>query len=60
MIRTKTNLTVKIRGDEGVIEAVVDTFGPHINNPDVCKQGCGALKNMIKNNGKNTGDKAYP
>ena len=38
------------------IETVVKAINTHINNVDVCKQGCGALWSMTIN-GKNT-DKA--
>ena len=40
-------------GAAGGIEAVVKAINTHIDNADVCKQGCGALKNMTLNNGKN-------
>ena len=40
-------------GAAGGIEAVVKAINKHIDNPGACKQGCGALKNMTFNNGKN-------
>ena len=40
-------------GTAGGIEAVVKAINTHINNADVCEQGCGALWNMTVN-GKNT------
>ena len=43
-------------GAAGGIEAVVKAINTHINNANVCYQGCGALWNMTFN-GKNT-DKA--
>ena len=33
-------------GAAGGIEVVVKAINTHINNSDVCKQGCGALWNM--------------
>ena len=33
----------------GGIEAVVKAIDIHMNNLDVCKQGCGALWNMTVN-----------
>ena len=41
-------------GTVGGIEAVVKAVNTHIDNADVCEQGCGALWNMTCNNGKNT------
>ena len=41
-------------GTVGGIEAVVKAINTHIGNADVCYQGCGALRNMTFNNGKNT------
>ena len=43
-------------GAAGGIEAVVKVINTHINNADVCRTGCWALKNMTAN-GKST-DKA--
>ena len=40
-------------GTAGGIEAVVKAINTHINNADVCEQGCGALASMAAN-GKNT------
>ena len=40
-------------GTAGGIEAAVKVINTHINNADVCEQGCGALMNMTVNNGKN-------
>ena len=39
-------------GEAGGIEAVVKAVNTHIDNPDVCEQGCWALWNMTFNNGK--------
>ena len=39
-------------GETGGIVAVVKAVNTHINNPDVCVNGCGALWNMTFN-GKN-------
>ena len=41
-------------GAAGGIEAIVKAINKHINNADVCYQGCCALMNMTINNGKNT------
>ena len=38
----------------GGIEAVVKAINTHIENPDVCEKGCGALFNMTFSNGINT------
>ena len=38
----------------GVIEAVVRAISAHIDNADVCIQGCCALRNMVSGNGKST------
>ena len=40
-------------GTAGGIEAVVRAINTHIDNADVCKSGCDALRNMTVN-GKNT------
>ena len=37
----------------GGIEAIVKVISIHINNPDVCTAGCGALNSMLLNNCKN-------
>ena len=42
-------------GAAGGIEAVMKAINTHINNADVCKNGCGALRNMTANNGKKSG-----
>ena len=39
-------------GAAGGIEAVVKAVNTHIENPNVCENGCQALSNMIENNGK--------
>ena len=39
-------------GATGGIEAVVKAINTHINNAGVCKNGCDALANMTKDNGK--------
>ena len=44
-------------GAAGGIEAAVKAINTHINNADVCKQGCGALYYMTLN-GKNTTNKS--
>ena len=36
-------------GEAGAIEAVVKAINTHIDNADVCENGCGALKNMTVN-----------
>ena len=36
-------------GAAGGIEAVVKAINTHIDNVDVCKLGCGALRNMTVN-----------
>ena len=41
-------------GTAGGIEAVVKAINTHIKNAGVCESGCGALRNMIANNGKGT------
>ena len=41
-------------GEAGGIETVVKAMNTHINNPDMCENGCGALNNMTANNGKRT------
>ena len=41
-------------GAVGGIEAVVKAISTHVNNVGVCKNGCGALANIIANNGKST------
>ena len=38
----------------GRIETVVKAVNTHIDNAGVCEQGCGALRNMTKDNSKNT------
>ena len=40
-------------GATGGIEAVVKAINTHIDNAGVCEQGCGALWNVVINNGKN-------
>ena len=40
-------------GAAGGIDAVVKTINTHIDNADVCKQGCWALMSMTVN-GKNS------
>ena len=40
-------------GAAGGVEAVVKAINTHINNTNVCKQGCTVLGNMTLNNGKN-------
>ena len=40
-------------GTTGGIEAVVKAINTHISNAAICEQGCGALNNMTKGNGKN-------
>ena len=39
-------------GAAGGINVVVKAINTHINNADVCENGCGALCNMTFNNGK--------
>ena len=39
-------------GAAGGIDAVVKAINTHINNPDVCERGCGALMGMTLNNGR--------
>ena len=39
-------------GRAGGIEAVVKAVSTHINNANVCINGCGALFNMTEDNGK--------
>ena len=39
-------------GQEGAIEVIVNAMNAHIKNGDVCKFGCGALKNITRGNGK--------
>ena len=41
-------------GEAGGIEAVVKAINTHISSADVCKNGCGTLRNMTANIGKNT------
>ena len=41
-------------GAAGGIDAVVKVINTHIDNVDVCKNGCGALLNMTAFNGKST------
>ena len=41
-------------GRAGAIEAIVSAMKTHINNAGVCKQGCGALRNITVNNGTTT------
>ena len=41
-------------GIAGGIETAVKAINTHINNVNICKQGCGALWSIILNNGKNT------
>ena len=43
-------------GAAGGIETVVKAINTHIDNADVCEQGCGALWNMTIN-GKEVTDK---
>ena len=45
-------------GAAGGIEAVVKAINKHINNADVCEQGCGALFYMTVN-GKNNTNKTH-
>ena len=40
-------------GAAGGIEVVVKAINTHVDNTNVCEQGCGALMSMT-NNGKNT------
>ena len=40
-------------GATGGIETVVKAINTHIDNADVCKQGCGALLRMTENDSKN-------
>ena len=40
-------------GAAGGIEAVVKAINTHIGNADVCKNGCGALWNMVAFNCNN-------
>ena len=40
-------------GIAGGIDVIVKTINTHIDNLDVCKNGCGALKNILLN-GKTT------
>ena len=49
---TKCNLSDKTCGDEGIIKAVVKAINTHIDNSDVCENGCWALWNMVLDNGK--------
>ena len=42
-------------GKTGGIEAIIKAINTHINNDDVCKNGCGALCNIAANNSKNSG-----
>ena len=41
-------------GAAGVIETIVKAISTHINNVNVCEQGCDLLNN-ITGNGKNSG-----
>ena len=41
-------------GTAGGIEAVVKVINIHIDNADVCEEGCNTLRNMTCDNGKNT------
>ena len=41
---------VKICGEAGLIEAVVNVISFHTVNTDMCYAGCGALKSMVFNN----------
>ena len=41
-------------GETGGIEAVVKAISIHIDNADVCQQGCSTLWCMTVNNGKRT------
>ena len=36
----------------GGIETIVKAISTHVGNPNVCRNGCNALKCMIENNGK--------
>ena len=40
-------------GEAGGIEVVVKAMNTHINNANVCENGCGALWNMAANGKKN-------
>ena len=40
-------------GAAGGIEAIVKAINAHIDNAELCKNGCSTLWDMIKNNGKN-------
>ena len=42
-------------GAAGGIEVVIKAIKIHINNVNVCEQGCGALWSITDNNGKSTG-----
>ena len=42
----------KKAGAAGGIEVVVKAINTHIDDVDVCYNGCGALMNMTSNNGK--------
>ena len=41
-------------GTTGAIETVVKAINTHIDNADVCEEGCNTLRNMTCDNGKNT------
>ena len=41
-------------GTAGGIEAVVKAINAHIDNPGVCRTGCGALWNMTESSDKST------
>ena len=41
-----------IAGEAGAIEVVAKAMNEHIKNGDVCKNGCGALWNITRGNGK--------
>lgn len=40
--------------ERGAIDVILNTVRKHIDNPDVCKYGCGALLNIVLNNSKIT------
>ena len=50
---TDRNTVAAAVGEAGGIETVVKAINTHIDNADVCEQGCGALWSMTIN-GKNT------
>ena len=43
-------------GEVGGIDAVVKAVNLHINNADVCVNGCGALWNITESNGLKMSD----